>query len=45
MNTNKIVRTICYFSDNPSEQSVTKLREIEKKLSVDYKIKMYMVIK
>src|SRR3989338_261747 len=29
MDTHKIVRTICYFSDNPSEQTIGKLDEIE----------------
>ncbi len=29
MDANKIVRTICYFSDNPSEQTIGKLDEIE----------------
>ncbi|MBI3955293.1 DUF711 family protein, partial [Candidatus Gottesmanbacteria bacterium] len=33
MDTNKIVRTICYFSDNPSERTVKKLAEIEKTLT------------
>lgn len=33
MDTNKIVRTICYFSDNLSGQTVIKLGEIEKTLS------------
>lgn len=32
MDANKIVRTICYFSDNPSEQTVGKLNEVEKTL-------------
>lgn len=32
MDTNKIVRAICYFSDNPSEQTVKKLDDIEKRL-------------
>lgn len=33
MNTNKIVRTICYFSDSPSEKIVHKLGEIERTLT------------
>lgn len=32
MDANKIVRTICYFSDNPSEQTIGKLNEVEKTL-------------
>ncbi len=32
METNKIVRTICYFSDDPSEQTIGKLGEIENTL-------------
>lgn len=32
MDANKIVRTICYFSDNPSEQTISKLNEIENTL-------------
>ncbi len=32
MKTNKILRSLCYFTDNPTEVSVKKLNEIEKKL-------------
>lgn len=32
MDANKIIRTICYFSDNPSTDIVEKLQDIEKKL-------------